>query len=152
MTFEDRFTEPREGHELTCVDATSGVYWCLRCGALWLEARRGVRASRWEAPSQSGRSRAFDEPPPCLPSAEAGADNLAADARLMLHALTHGWRCEPILLARPDHAEAWRWSHDGLLRAEVWSVPGAWADGPVVDAAVRRLLLTAADRPVVGHD
>jgi hypothetical protein len=46
------------------------------------------------------------------------------------------------MLSEPTSAEAWRWTHDGLLGGEAWSVPGAWADGPVVDDAVRSLLLT----------
>ena len=53
---------------------------------------------------------------------------------------------EPLLLEVKDRTEAWRWSREGLLGGEAWSVIGAWEDGPVVDETVRRVLLTASDR------
>jgi hypothetical protein len=63
----------------------------------------------------------------------------------MLRALTHGWRCEPVLLEVKERTEAWRWAREGLLGGEALSVAGAWEDGPVVDNTVRRLLLTSTD-------
>ena len=131
---------PRDGHELTDVGGPNNVWWCIRCGALWFDSGRG----HWEAPGQAGRSQASVDAPPCLPSTDAGVASLAGDAHLMLFALTHGWRCEPIQLPDSQNTEAWRWSHDGPLGGESWSVPGAWAAGPIVDADVRRLLLTTA--------
>jgi hypothetical protein len=147
MTFQDRFSQPREGHELISLERESGISWCLRCGALWLEARPGLRdVSCWEAPGQAGRSHSTANAPPCLPSTEAGAESAAGDQHLMLHALTHGWRCEPFLLQVKERTEAWRWAREGLLGGEAWSVVGAWNDGPVVDDTVRRVLLTASDK------
>ena len=142
MTFDERFGNPRDGHELTTLDDAGGVAWCIRCGALRLEARHGVRPASWEAPSQSGRSLSTVHAPACLPSTGMGAGNESGDMRLMLHALTHGWSCKPILLAEGRHAEAWRWSRQGALGGETWAVPGAWRDGPVMSDEVRRLLLT----------
>jgi len=147
MTFQDRFSQPCEGHELICLEREIGVSWCLRCGALHFDAREGLRdTSCWEAPGQAGRSRSTKLAPPCLPSTDVGAVNVAGDANLMLHALTHGWRCEPVLLQLKERTEAWRWARDGLLGGEAWSVVGAWDDGPIVDDTVRRRLLTASDR------
>jgi hypothetical protein len=72
-----------------------------------------------------------------------GAANPTGDARLMLHALTRGWRCERAHLYDTQNVEAWRWSHEGPLGGEAWSVAGAWSDGPVVDGPVRQLLLVS---------
>jgi hypothetical protein len=142
MTYEDRFSQPLDGHELVAIARHDGVYWCLRCGALHLEKRPGVREqSVWEAPAQAGRSHASKAAPACLPSTAADAHNPAGDARLMLRALTHGWRCEPVLLSTRERTEAWRWSCDGPLGGEAWSVPGDWEDGPLVDDQVRSRLL-----------
>jgi hypothetical protein len=147
MTFQDRFSQPRDGHELVSLEREGGVSWCLRCGALWFDVRRGLRETAcWEAPGQAGRSHSTETAPPCLPSTAAGVTNVAGDARLMLHALTHGWRAEPILLEVKERTEAWRWAREGLLGGEAWSVIGAWDDGPVVDDVVRRVLLIAGDR------
>lgn len=147
MTFQDRFSQPRDGHELVSLARENGVSWCLRCGSLCFDPRAGVReALRWEAPGQAGRSHLSETAPACLPSTSPGAPNLAGDANLMLRALTHGWRCAPVLLEVKDRTEAWRWSREGLLGGEAWSVIGAWEDGPVVDETVRRVLLTASDR------
>jgi hypothetical protein len=65
----------------------------------------------------------------------------------MLSALTHGWRCEPVLMPTRETVEAWRWSREGLLGGEAWSVVGAWADGPVINETVRRMILTASEGP-----
>ena len=149
MTFHDRFSRPFEGHQLVDLAREAGVSWCLRCGVLWLDARAGVRdRPHWEAPGQEGRSHSTEAPPPCRPSTDAGAYNLAGDARLMLRALTHGWRCEPVLLQVAERIEAWRWSHEGPLGGEAWSVAGAWEDGPVVNDTVRTLLLTTSDQRI----
>jgi hypothetical protein len=146
MTFQDRFSQPRDGHELVSLARENGVSWCLRCGALCFDPRARVRDTlRWEAPGQTGRSHLSATAPTCLPSTSAGAPNLAGDANLMLRALTHGWRCAPVLLEVKDRTEAWRWSREGLLGGEAWSVIGAWEDGPVVDETVRRVLLTTSD-------
>jgi hypothetical protein len=145
MAFQDLYSQPRDGHELVCLDREGGYSWCLRCGALLLDTRPGLRArASWESPSQTGRSRSSEAPPPCLPPETAGSANLAGDARLMLHALTHGWRCEPVLLPAKTRIEAWRWSREGMLGGSAWSVVGAWDDGPVVDETVRRELLVAS--------
>jgi hypothetical protein len=142
MTFEDRFSMPRDGHELVAISHGEGTFWCLRCGALWLDARPRIRTKpSWEAPARAGRSHSSEAAPPCFASTDEGAGNAAGDARLMLRALTHGWRCEPVLLATQQRAEAWRWSHEGPLGGEAWSVMGAWGDGPVVDETLRRVLL-----------
>jgi len=144
MAFEDRFSQPREGHELVAIARETGTFWCLRCGALCLDARPGVRdKSSWEAPAQAGRSQSAETAPPCRPSTDVGAGGPTSDARLMLRALTHGWRCEPVLLASHDRAEAWRWSREGPLGGEAWSVVGAWEDGPVIDDQVRHALLVS---------
>ena len=74
-------------------------------------------------------------------STDMGAANPGGDARLMLHALTRGWSCEPTHLPSDERIEGWRWSHDQLLRVYAYFVPGAWVDGPVVDAALRQELL-----------
>jgi hypothetical protein len=150
MTFEDRFSQPRDGHALVPLEREAGVSWCLRCGALWFDQRPDLRAaSHWEAPGQAGRSHATATAPPCLPSTSPGAANVVGDANLMLRALTHGWRCDPVLLEVKERTEAWRWSREGLLGGEAWSVVGAWEDGPVVDDTVRRVLLTAGDPSTV---
>jgi hypothetical protein len=142
MAFQDRFSQPREGHELVAIALEGATFWCLRCGALWLDARPGVRdRACWEAPTQTGQSHSTEAAPPCLPSHDAGSGTPEGDARLMLRALTHGWRCEPVLLASQSRTEAWRWSHDGPLGGEAWSVAGRWEDGPVVDETIRRQLL-----------
>jgi hypothetical protein len=147
MTFHDRFSRPYEGHQLVDLARDVGASWCLRCGALWFDVRPGLRdRAYWEAPGQAGRSHSTETAPPCLPSTEAGAHNPAGDARLMLRALTHGWRCEPVLLEVTERTEAWRWSHQGPLGGEAWSVIGAWEDGPVVNDVVRTLLLTTSER------
>ncbi len=149
MTFQDRFSQPREGHEVVALERESGIFWCLRCGALWFEVRPGLRDSpRWEAPGTAGRSHASKTAPPCLPSTDAGAGNAAGDARLMLRALTHGWRCTPVLLETKERIEAWRWAREGLLGGEAFSVAGAWEDGPVVDDTVRDVLLVTTDQIV----
>ncbi len=142
MTFDSTLATPRDGHELTCVSLHDHVYWCLRCGALWLGSQRGAR---WEAPGQAGRSHASDAAPPCLISTDEGAANPSADARLMLLALTRGWRCDRVHLKDAHGVEGWRWSHDGPLGGEAWSVVGAWADGPLLNEPIRRLLLTSID-------
>jgi hypothetical protein len=145
MAFEDRFSQPKDGHELVAVALEGATFWCLRCGALWLDARPGVRAKAcWEAPAQAGRSHSTEVAPPCLPNESAGSATAAGDARLMLRALTHGWRCEAVLLPSHERIEAWRWSREGPLGGEAWSVAGAWEDGPVVNEAVRRELLIGA--------
>lgn len=146
MTFDALYGQPRDGHVLTQLSVDDGVSWCIRCGAVLLEARPGVREEHWEAPCQGGRTRSSVEAPQCLAVEEAGAANVAGDMRLMLHALTHGWRCEPVTLPRRDQAEAWRWSREGLLGGEAWCVIGAWADGPVVDDEVRRALSMSSAR------
>ena len=138
MSFDERGALPRDGHELENVGKSEGAWWCLRCGALWFDEGRG----RWEAPSQAGRSISSVDAPPCLVSTAAGSTNPGGDARLMLRALTHGWRCEPIRLPALQNAEAWHWSRSGLLGGESWSVPGDWKDGPMIDDALRRLLST----------
>jgi len=154
MTFQDLFSQPRDGHELITLDLERGVSWCLRCGALCLDARPRLRdRTSWEAPTPAGRSRETEAAPACIPAADAGAVNFEGDARLMLHALTHGWRCEPVLLHGNPRTEAWRWSHEGPLGGEAWSVHGAWAEGPIVDDTVRRLLLTSSNvRPPLSGD
>lgn len=139
MTFDERFALPRNGHELVPVAPAGGSFWCLRCGALFLE-REGT--GTWEAPSQSGRSRATVEAPQCLPANDTGLGNAQSDARLMLRALTHGWRCEPVSLPDPQGTQAWRWSHQGPLGGTAISVRGPWSEGPVIDHSVRHLLLT----------
>jgi hypothetical protein len=147
MTFQDRFSQPRDGHQLVTLEREAGVHWCLRCGSLWLEARPGLRdVSRWEKPGQAGHSLESVAAPPCVAATDAGAGNVAGDGRLMLHALTHGFRCEPVLLQVKVRTEAWRWWHDGLFGEQAWSVAGAWEDGPVVDDTVRRVLLTGTDQ------
>jgi hypothetical protein len=144
MAFHDRFSQPRDGHELIGISHDHGTFWCLRCGALWLDARAGHRATpTWETPGQAGSSHTTTTAPPCRPSTDAGAGNEEGDSRLMLRALTHGWRCEPVLLAVSKRTEAWRWSWDGPLGGEAWSVAGAWEDGPVIDATVRERLLVS---------
>jgi len=149
MTFEDRFSQPRDGHELVSLDRTTGISWCLRCGTLWFDVRSGLRqAASWEAPGQAGRSHSSAVAPPCLLSTDAGAGNVSGDARLMLRALTHGWRCEPVLLHVKERTEAWRWTHDGPLGGEALSVVGAWEDGPVVNDKVRQALLTTTEGTV----
>ena len=60
----------------------------------------------------------------------------------MLLALTHGWRCERVMLPDAHNTQAWRWSHDGPLGGETWAVPGYWDEGPVVSDALRKLMLT----------
>jgi len=151
MAFQDLYSQPRDGHELVCLDREGGYSWCIRCGALWLDARPGLRAvASWAAPGQAGRSRTTDTAPPCHRSETPGSVNLAGDQRLMLRALTHGWRCEPVLLPAKTRTEAWRWSREGMLGGAAWSVAGAWEDGPVVDETVRRELLVASDR-APGH-
>ena len=145
MTFQDRYSQSRDGHELVSLERDSGEFWCLRCGVLWLDARKGLRdAPRWEAPGQVGRSRSTEAAPACLASVDAGAGNAAGDARLMLRALTHGWRCAPVLLHTEARTEAWRWTREGPLGGEAWSVAGPWDDGPRVDAPLRRMLLTTS--------
>ncbi len=149
MTFQDRFSQPREGHELVALERESGVSWCLRCGALCFDPRPGVRDKTLrEAPGQAGRSLSTEAAPPCLLSTDAGAHNVAGDARLMLRALTHGWRCEPVLMHTKDRAQAWRWTREGPLGGDAWSVRGAWDDGPAVDDTVRELLLTTSETVV----
>ncbi len=58
----------------------------------------------------------------------------------MLHALTHGWRCEPVLL---DHEtrEAWCWHYEALIKPFGYSVRGRWRDGPTIDSTVRQKML-----------
>jgi hypothetical protein len=143
--FHNRLSQPRDGHELIALEAERGIYWCLRCGALWLDARPDLRATPcWEAPGQAGCSRSTKAAPPCLWTSDDCVD-VARDRRLMLHALTHGWRCTPVLLHREQRTEAWRWAREGPLGGEAWSVAGAWNDGPVIDDTVRRsLLITTA--------
>lgn len=145
MPFDDRFTIPREGHELTCVDSAGVVHWCIRCGALWLDRKvEGAppAACVWETSTQHGRSRETKEAPPCLPSTGAGEANQAADQRLMLRALTSDWSCTRVLLA--SGAEGWHWSRPTPLGKEAYAVPGRWIDGPCLDATARRMLLTAS--------
>ena len=147
MTFEDRFSQPRDGHPLVALQLGSGISWCLRCGALCLDERPGIRdTAHWEAPGQAGRSHATKAAPPCLPSTSPGAPNVEGDVHLMLQALTHGWHCDPILLEVKERTEAWRWWREGLLGGEAWSIVGAWDDGPVIDETLRRVLLTHGAR------
>jgi hypothetical protein len=141
MPFDERYARARAGHELTPVDSAKHTFWCLRCGVLWIERDAGGGA-RWEIPAQSGRSLATTSAPPCLPSTSVGALHPAGHAALMLHALTHGWRCQPVLLPERGSAEAWRWWREGFFGKEAWSVVGAWRDGPVIDDEVRRQLMT----------
>jgi hypothetical protein len=138
MTFTEAGALPTHGHELANIGGPQEAWWCLRCGALRLEENGG----RWEAPGQAGRSITSIDAPPCLASTDAGATNPSADAHLMLRALTHGWRCDPIRLATWQDGEGWRWSRAGLLGGESWSVRGDWADGPAIDATLRKLLTT----------
>ena len=118
------------------MELAEGTWWCLRCGSLHFEA------GTWEEPSATGTTMSSTAAPPCVRSTVAGADNVAADANLMLAALTHGWRCEPIRLPDHDHDEAWRWSHTGVLGGRAWAIRGEWAHGPRVDDPLRRLMLT----------
>jgi hypothetical protein len=141
LAFDDRFCIPRKGHELTSVDAEGRYAWCVRCGVLWLESPKLMREGAWISPSQSGRAVPTAEAPACLPATDVGAANVAGDARLMLRALTHGWKCEPLHLPSDERVEAWRWSHDQPLRIYTYWVPGVWADGPAIDATLRRELL-----------
>lgn len=143
MPFDDRFTNPRDGHELASVDTGGVVYWCLRCGVLWLD-RQGAtgQTNVWEIPDQSGRSKETVDAPPCRPSAAPGEDNLSADGRLMLIALTRGWSCERVVLA--TGSEGWRWSRLTPVGIESASVEGPWRDGPALDSATRRMLATTS--------
>ncbi len=141
MPFDERYAVARAGHELTPVDSGKHTFWCLRCGVLWIDSDPQF-GPRWEIPSQAGRSLPSGAPPPCLPSTTLGARRAEGHAALMLHALTHGWRCQPVLLPERANAEAWRWWREGLLGKEAWSVVGAWRDGPAIDEEVRRHLMT----------
>jgi hypothetical protein len=138
MPFNENAALPRDGHELTSIGGSAGIWWCIRCGALSFDEDRG----HWEAPGQSGRSHSSVDAPPCVISTDAGAANPAGDAQLMLRALTHGWHCEPVRLASLHDGEAWHWSRSGPLGGESWSVPGEWEAGPTIDVALRRLLMT----------
>jgi hypothetical protein len=145
MPFDDRFTIPRDGHELTCIDAAGVVHWCVRCGALWLDRKAldaPPSACVWESCSSHGRSVETTEAPPCRRSTAAGEDNLAADHRLMLRALTSDWICTRVLLA--NGVEGWHWSRPTALGKEAYAVPGRWIDGPCLDATARKMLLTAS--------
>jgi hypothetical protein len=135
------FAIPFEGHELTSVDADGRRFWCIRCGAVRVLAPAIGHRDTWLLPSQSGRAVASMTAPTCLPPADKSAENPAGDTRLMLHALTHGWKCDPILLPRPERTEAWRWSREELLRLYAYSVRGAWKDGPILDGTIRKQLL-----------
>jgi hypothetical protein len=145
MPFDDRYTIPRERHALTCVDSAGVVHWCIRCGVLWLDLNAaGGRPQRcvWQSADQRGRTRETPEAPPCRRSTAAGEDSPVADQRLMLRALTSGWKCERILLASAE--EGWLWSRPAPFQRESYAVPGRWLDGPVLDASTRRMLLTAS--------
>jgi hypothetical protein len=144
-TLSASFAIPLAGHELTSVDADGRRFWCIRCGVVRVASPAIGRRDTWLLPSQSGRAVATLSAPTCLPPSDKSAENPAGDARLMLHALTHGWRCDPILLPRQQRTEAWRWSREELLRMYAYSVRGAWKDGPILDDTIRKqLLITTA--------